>query len=96
MKTLLQAYFVEAKWYNRNYTPTMEEYMGNALVSSGYRMLASTSFIGMGPIATEEAFQWLSNNPKILRASQIISRLMNDIDSEVLRVEVFYFVYIII
>nr|QHU78612.1 monoterpene synthase [Albizia julibrissin] len=81
MKSLVRAYFVEAKWYNSNYTPTMEEYMDNALVTSGYRMLTATSFIRMGPIAKEEAFQWLASGPKIVRASQIICRLMDDIVS---------------
>ena len=84
MKSLVQAYFVEAKWYNSSYTPSMEEYMGNALVTSAYRMLAATSFIGMGPTTTEDAYQWLSNDPKIGKASQIICRLMDDIVSEVL------------
>lgn len=55
--------------------------MGNALVSSGYRMVTAITFIGMGSIATEQVFQWLSNNPKAVRASQIISRLMDDIVS---------------
>ncbi|KAK4286040.1 hypothetical protein QN277_002652 [Acacia crassicarpa] len=81
MKSLVQAYFVEAKWYNSNYIPTMEEYMDNALVSSGYRMVMAITFIGMGPIATEQVFEWLSSNPKIVRTSQIISRLMDDIVS---------------
>ena len=84
MKRLVQAYFVEAKWYNSNYTPTMEEYMKNALITSTYRMLIATTFIGMGHVATEEVFQWLSNDPKIIRASNTISRLMDDIVSEVL------------
>ncbi|KAF7822842.1 (-)-germacrene D synthase-like [Senna tora] len=56
MNRLTQAYFEEAKWLNSNYTPTFEEYMGNAQISSGYHMLIATSFIGMGGIANEEAF----------------------------------------
>ena len=85
MKRLVQAYFAEAKWFNNNYTPTMEEYMDAALVSSGYRMLTAISFIGMGCFATEKAFQWLIEDPKIVRASTIICRLMDDIvSSEVL------------
>ncbi|KAL4310335.1 hypothetical protein GQ457_01G005480 [Hibiscus cannabinus] len=31
MKQLSQAYFVEAKWYNENYVPTIEEYMKNCI-----------------------------------------------------------------
>ncbi|XP_054793770.1 (-)-germacrene D synthase-like [Prosopis cineraria] len=79
MKSLVQAYFVEAKWYNSSYTPTIEEYMGNALVSCGYPMVIATSFMGMGSIATEQVFQWLATDPKIIRASKIICRLMDDI-----------------
>ncbi|KAE8703202.1 (+)-delta-cadinene synthase isozyme A [Hibiscus syriacus] len=81
MKQLSQAYFVEAKWYNENYAPTVGEYMENALVSSGYIMVTITSFVGMGDDVTEETFNWASNNPKIVRASSMIARLMDDIVS---------------
>ncbi|KAL4312656.1 hypothetical protein GQ457_01G005450 [Hibiscus cannabinus] len=81
MKQLSQAYFVEAKWYNENYVPTVEEYMKNALVSSGYIMVTITSFVGMGDVVTEETFNWASSNPKIIIASTKIARLMDDIVS---------------
>ncbi|KAL1119045.1 hypothetical protein V6Z11_D01G076600 [Gossypium hirsutum] len=81
MKQLSQAYFIEAKWYHENYVPTVEEYMKNALVSSGYPMVTITSFVGMGDVVTEETFNWASNNPKIVRASSMIARLMDEIVS---------------
>ncbi|KAF5478599.1 hypothetical protein F2P56_005142 [Juglans regia] len=81
MKKLIQAYFIEAKWCNEGYAPTMEEYMSNAMTTSAYQMLAPTSFLGMGNIADEEVFKWVFNDPKILRASTIICRLMDDIKS---------------
>ncbi|GMJ05158.1 terpene synthase 21 [Hibiscus trionum] len=81
MKQLSEAYFVEAKWYNEHYVPTVEEYMANALVSSGYIMVTITCFVGMGDVVTEDTFNWASNNPKIVRASTIIARLMDDIVS---------------
>ncbi|KAI4356603.1 hypothetical protein L6164_000614 [Bauhinia variegata] len=83
----VQAYFAEAKWYNTNYTPTLEEYLDVALASSGYRLVTAISFVGMGPIATEDVFQWLSSNPKIVRASTIVARLMDDIVSNDLEQE---------
>ncbi|KAA8526913.1 hypothetical protein F0562_008858 [Nyssa sinensis] len=43
MKQLVRAYFVEAKWFQEGKTPTMEEYMCNALLTSGYYMLTTTS-----------------------------------------------------
>ena len=55
--------------------------MSNALVSCGYSMLITTSFVGMGDIATEEAFDWVFSDPKMVRASSVICRLMDDIVS---------------
>lgn len=81
MKTLVQAYFVEAKWCNEGYIPTVEEYMKISLVTSTYKMLATTSFLGMGQIADRKAFDWLANDPKIITASTMICRLMDDIVS---------------
>ena len=81
MKKVVQAYFVEAKWCHEGYVPTMEEYMPTALVSSSYSMLVTHSFLGMGKIASQEAFEWASNDPKIISASTIICRLMDDIVS---------------
>ncbi|KAF7822836.1 (-)-germacrene D synthase-like [Senna tora] len=79
MKRLVRAYYEEAKWLNSNYTPTLEEYMGIAQISCAYPILTAISFIGMGSIANEEAFQWLANDPKIIRASTLICRLMDDV-----------------
>ncbi|XP_022734668.1 (+)-delta-cadinene synthase isozyme XC14-like [Durio zibethinus] len=81
MKDQCQACYVEAKWLHENYTPTLEEYMSIALVSCAYRMLTIASFVVMEDTITKETFIWAFNNPKILRASTIICRLMNDIAS---------------
>ncbi|WKA12340.1 hypothetical protein VitviT2T_029734 [Vitis vinifera] len=59
----------------------MEEYMSVALVTSAYSMLATTSFVGMGDAVTEETFDWVFSQPKIVRASAIICRLMDDMVS---------------
>ena len=78
MKSSVQAYLVEAKWFHGKYIPTIEEYMGTALVSIGVPMFTIFSFIGMGEIANKEVFDWAQQNPKIVRASSTIIRLMND------------------
>ncbi|KAL6311311.1 hypothetical protein AAG906_025527 [Vitis piasezkii] len=64
MKNLVQAYLVEAKWFHGKYIPTIEEYIRVALVSI--------------EIATKEVFDWLQQNPKIVRASSKVIRLMDD------------------
>ncbi|KAK5786663.1 hypothetical protein PVK06_041302 [Gossypium arboreum] len=79
MKRQSQVYFVEAKWLHENYIPTMEEYMPIALVSCGYWLITISSFVGMEESITKETFNWAFNDPKIIRASSIICRLMSDI-----------------
>ncbi|XP_057460929.1 (-)-germacrene D synthase-like [Actinidia eriantha] len=79
MKSLVRAYFEEAKWFHQGYVPTMEEYMQVALVTAGYKMLATSSFVGMGELATKEAFDWVSNDPLIVQAASVIARLKDDI-----------------
>ena len=79
MKRLVQAYFDEAKWFYQNYIPTVEEYMHVALKSSGSPMLIT--FLGMGDTLTKEAFDWTFSNPKIITASSVIGRLMDDMES---------------
>ncbi|KAF8031675.1 hypothetical protein BT93_D0786 [Corymbia citriodora subsp. variegata] len=81
MKKQARVYFHEAKWFHTNYTPTLEEYMPLALLTTGYEMLAITSIVGMGNVVTKHAFEWLLGDCKILKASQIICRLMDDIAS---------------
>ncbi|KAM7489235.1 hypothetical protein LguiB_026719 [Lonicera macranthoides] len=78
MKQLARAYFDEANWYHKGYVPTMEEYMDVAMASAGYGMLAITSFVGMGDLVTKQAFDWVSNNPLIVEACTLYSRLAND------------------
>ncbi|TYI58062.1 hypothetical protein E1A91_D11G326600v1 [Gossypium mustelinum] len=79
MKRQSQVYYVEAKWLHENYIPTMEEYMPIALVSCGYWTLTMSSFVGMEDSITKETFNWAFNDPKIVRASSTICRLMSDI-----------------
>nr|AEP17005.1 (E)-beta-caryophyllene synthase [Vitis vinifera] len=78
MKNQVRAYYEEAKWPQVQQIPTMEEYMPVALVTSAYSMLATTSFVGMGDALTKETLDWIFSEPKIVRASAIVCRLMDD------------------
>ncbi|KAH7861221.1 hypothetical protein Vadar_023293 [Vaccinium darrowii] len=78
MKNLVRAYFEEAKWFHEGYVPSMEEYMRVALVTGAYKMLATTSFVGMGDLVSKEAFEWVSSDPLIVEAASVICRLMDD------------------
>lgn len=78
MISLAESYLKEAEWLNKKYRPKFEEYMELALDSAAFALLSTISFVCMGDIATKEVFDWLSDKPKILKASCIICRLMDD------------------
>ncbi|RDX79890.1 putative terpene synthase 2, partial [Mucuna pruriens] len=81
LKKVTQAYMIEARWLNSNYKPTTEEYMQTSIISSALALMVITSYIGMGDTATENIFKWVTNEPKIVKASSILCRLMDDIVS---------------
>ncbi|KAF8026084.1 hypothetical protein BT93_F2791 [Corymbia citriodora subsp. variegata] len=80
MKIQARAYLTEAKWCHQNHIPTMEEYMPVALITIGNQMAFVALFLGMGDVVTKDVFDWLIfDDPKIVKASEVIGRLMNDI-----------------
>ncbi|CAL9128169.1 unnamed protein product, partial [Musa acuminata var. zebrina] len=72
MKDLSEAYFEESKWSTQHCVPTLEEHLPISLESSTYPILECASFVGMGEIATKEAFEWITSFPKIVQAAAII------------------------
>ncbi|KAK9133657.1 hypothetical protein Scep_013185 [Stephania cephalantha] len=81
MKELVQAYFVEAKWFHDGHTPKLEEYISNGLKSSAYYLLIIVGCVSKGKTIPKETFEWLRGAPKPLRSSGLIVRLINDIAS---------------
>ncbi|KDP46456.1 hypothetical protein JCGZ_12939 [Jatropha curcas] len=80
-KELGRAYFVEANWFNEGYVPPFEEYINNGLVTSAYIVIPAASFIGMEKVVGSKEYQWVKENPKIVNASKLIGRLMDDVTS---------------
>ncbi|KAF6143062.1 hypothetical protein GIB67_041130 [Kingdonia uniflora] len=81
IKGVVRAYFAEAKWCKERYVPTTKEYLDVAMVSSNYITLTVASLLCLGDNVTKEAFDWLAEMPKILTASLVICRVMDDIKS---------------
>ncbi|XP_016480628.2 vetispiradiene synthase 3 [Nicotiana tabacum] len=78
MKEIVRNYFVEAKWFIEGYMPPVSEYLSNALATSTYYLLTTTSYLGM-KCANKEDFEWLDKNPKILEANVTLCRVIDDI-----------------
>lgn len=53
--------------------------MKNGLITSAYNVISKSALVGMGAIADEEALAWYETHPKILKASELISRLQDDV-----------------
>ncbi|CAL1377079.1 unnamed protein product [Linum trigynum] len=82
LKKLCELYLVEVSWRDDRRIPTMEEYMMVSYQTSGYPMLCTSAFLGMGvETATEHAFEWVTSFPKMVKAISIIGRLQNDLVS---------------
>nr|ARE72250.1 terpene synthase [Cannabis sativa] len=81
MKRIIRAYFEEARWLNEGYLPSFDEHLRVSYISSGYVLLIATSYVGMDDIVTHETLNWLSKDPKIVSASTLLSRFMDDIGS---------------
>ncbi|KAK9062810.1 hypothetical protein SSX86_020000 [Deinandra increscens subsp. villosa] len=79
MIEFIESYMKEAKWREDGYVPTMEENKSVRFISCGYKMLTTSSFVGMGDIITEEAFKWNETIPPLVKASSVVCRLMDDI-----------------
>nr|KYP35890.1 (+)-delta-cadinene synthase isozyme C2 [Cajanus cajan] len=77
---LAKAYMVEAKWCHKGYIPTYDEYKANGILTSCCPLLF-TSMICLGEFATKDVLDWIFSDPKILQASSIIGRVMDDMAS---------------
>ncbi|KAL6870806.1 hypothetical protein ACP4OV_014654 [Aristida adscensionis] len=79
---LVKAYNEEVKWREQGYVPaTVEEHLQVSVRSGACHLLSCASFIGMGDIATKDAFDWVRGVPKIVKALCIILRLSDDLMS---------------
>lgn len=78
-KIMAEAYLQEAEWYAQDYVPNVNVRKEHSIISSGYPVLCDVSFVGMGEVATEDAFQWVTSIPKVVRASAEIGRYTDDI-----------------
>ncbi|CAF1835798.1 unnamed protein product, partial [Brassica napus] len=81
LKSTANGYMQEAKWLRKDYTAKFDEYKENAILSSAYYTMMAMTFAGMGDFAKLDAFEWLSSQPKIRIASEIICQFTNDITS---------------
>ncbi|XP_070003135.1 vetispiradiene synthase 1-like [Nicotiana sylvestris] len=78
MKEIVRSYYNEAQCFIKGKSPPFEEYLSNALITGTYYLLAPASLLGMKS-ASKASFDWMMNKPKILVASALIGRVIDDV-----------------
>uniref|UniRef100_A0A251VLC2 Putative terpenoid cyclases/protein prenyltransferase alpha-alpha toroid n=1 Tax=Helianthus annuus TaxID=4232 RepID=A0A251VLC2_HELAN len=79
IKELSRCYMAEAKWRHEDYVPTMAEHESVTFISCAYVAIATSSFVSMGDIVSEESFKWALSHPPLLKSASAINRIMDDI-----------------
>ncbi|KAF5185467.1 Myrcene synthase protein [Thalictrum thalictroides] len=84
---LCRAYLIEAKWYNDNYTPTLEEYLDNAWISISGPVILVHAYFFLKQEITMDTLECLEIYPKLIRCSSMILRLSDDLGTSTAELE---------
>ncbi|KDP20828.1 hypothetical protein JCGZ_21299 [Jatropha curcas] len=76
-----EALLVEAKWYHKGYTPTLQEYLDNAWISSSGTVLCVTSYFSL--VNDEDMQDFMGINQDLVYNISLIIRLCNDLGTSV-------------
>ncbi|CAH1433383.1 unnamed protein product [Lactuca virosa] len=76
---IARGYLEEAEWTSSGYVASFPEYMKNGLITSAYNVISKSALVGMGEMVSEDALAWYESHPKTLQASELISRLQDDV-----------------
>lgn len=82
---LLNAFLQEAKWFASGKLPKSEEYLKNAIVSTGVHVILVHAFFFMGHAITEETVSLIDDFPTIISTTATILRLCDDLEGDRVR-----------
>nr|UFQ06454.1 alpha-farnesene synthase [Zanthoxylum ailanthoides] len=82
-----KALLVEAKWQKNGYSPSLQEYLSNAWISSSGTVLSVYSFFSIMNEVNEETANFLELNKDLLYNSSLIIRLCNDLGTSAAELE---------
>ncbi|XP_059439292.1 (E,E)-alpha-farnesene synthase-like [Corylus avellana] len=81
------ALFVEAKWYNMGYTPSLQEYLSNAWISSSGSVILVHAFFCIEHEVEEEFENFIKKNQDLVYNISMIIRLCNDLGTSKAEIE---------
>ncbi|OEL13007.1 Alpha-humulene synthase, partial [Dichanthelium oligosanthes] len=80
-QTLSKYYLQEAEWFHQGYTPSFKEQVNVSVITAGGQLLSIGLLVGMGDVATKEAFEWAIGNTDAIWACGEVSRFMDDMSA---------------
>ncbi|KAJ3693008.1 hypothetical protein LUZ60_012103 [Juncus effusus] len=84
---LCKAYLVEAKWYHKKYTPTLEEYLENAWITFSSHIASTYAFCMNQEATSKDLENFLSAYPDKVRLMSTICRLCDDLATSKAEIE---------
>lgn len=82
-----KALLVEAKWYNKSYTPSLQEHLDNGWISSSGPILSLHSLFSVTHGLAGEAFELLESTHDLVYNASLIIRLCNDLGTSAAELE---------
>ncbi|GKU94199.1 hypothetical protein SLEP1_g7725 [Rubroshorea leprosula] len=77
---LCKTYLLEVKWYHSGYTPTLQEYLDNAVVSVGAPIILHYAYALVSNQITREGLECFEREyPNVIHCSSLLLRLANDL-----------------
>lgn len=73
-----KALLVEARWYNKSYTPSVQEYLENGWISSSGPILSLYAFFSVTNEIAEDLTDLLKITKDLVYYTSLIIRLCND------------------
>lgn len=76
---MIEAFLVEAEWFNNGYVPNLEEYLENGVTTAGSYMALVHIFFLIGQGVTKDTVGMMDPYPKLFSSSGRILRLWDDL-----------------
>ncbi|XAR53727.1 Alpha-farnesene synthase [Bertholletia excelsa] len=76
---ICNALLEEAKWYNKGYTPSLQEYLHNGWISSSGAVLSLHALFSFANETGEEVTTILTQSQELIHQTSLIIRLCNDL-----------------
>ncbi|XP_077218980.1 alpha-terpineol synthase, chloroplastic-like isoform X1 [Tasmannia lanceolata] len=84
---LCKAYLQEAKWYSNRYTPTLDEYIKNGVMSIAGPVVLGHAYFSMKSKIRKEAIECIENNKGIILWASMFARLWDDLATSTAEIE---------